>query len=81
MTRLVFPTPGLPSRRIALFNCIPRNNLKVLKAVVGAVNEKLNLSAVVVPALPRSTEKGLIVKYFFVISGVRLSKEILSVFN
>jgi hypothetical protein len=35
-TRLVFPTPGLPSNRIGLFNWSPLNTRIAFKPVVGA---------------------------------------------
>jgi hypothetical protein len=37
-TRLVFPTPGLPSNRIGLFNWSPLNTRDAFKPVVGAKN-------------------------------------------
>jgi len=45
VTRLVFPTPGLPSKRIGLVNWSPLNTRDTFKLVVGA--EKVKLSAMV----------------------------------
>lgn len=55
-TRLVFPTPGLPSRRIALFSCKALKTRVVLQATVSAL--KLNptwslLGSLVVSGLQR----------------------------
>lgn len=50
MTKLVFPTPGLPSKRMALFSCIALNKRSVLNAVVGAAKEYDVFSGVLFPS-------------------------------
>ena len=49
MTRLVFPTPGLPSKRIGLVNWSPLNTRDTFKLVVGAKNVKLPAMVEMVP--------------------------------
>lgn len=71
LTKLVFPTPGLPSSNIALFNCNPLSNLSALNSVVGAVN--VNLSSGLT-CLPLVIKNGLIPNSLSFISTLMLSK-------
>jgi hypothetical protein len=49
VTRLVFPTPGLPSKRIGLVSCSPLNTRDTFKLVVGAKKLKLSATVGIVP--------------------------------